>query len=210
MKLSKNLSWIVNLVISSALNFVLRIKNDQVRIIVSSLLISANNVVQALSDSDADDNAQMVEILNEIIVDSQLSILIKSILEKKFREVNDPYDDILVTMLGLVFETGDLLTDENPDNKGQANQKFKEFFSGPDGLVFITKLVQITSLDEMTSSIIAATLAEFIAREFPGDARFDSFLSKVSLSTSNQIGIPLKSYKADLRLASSSIPFRKA
>lgn len=208
MKLSKNLAWIVNLVISAALNFVIRIKNDQVRIIVSSLLLSANSVVQALSDSDADDNAQMVQILNDIIVDSQMSILLKSLLERKFSEIEDPYDDILITMLELVFDTGDLLTDDNPDNKGQANEKFKEFFSGPNGLMFITKLVQITSLDEMTSGIIAATLADFIARQFPGDKRFDAFLSKVSVSTKSQIGIPLQSFKTGEKLP--GLPFRKA
>jgi hypothetical protein len=191
-KISSTLAWIIKLAISASVAVIMNIKNDRTRIVLSSLLMSADQVVQALSDGDTDDDAQMTEILNNIIVQSELSILMKQLLAARLAMLKPPFNDISQTMADLSFSTADLLTDDNPANKDQANSLFGDFFRGPDGLMFIIKLIKITPLDDASAAIIASAIAEFVSRQFPGDAKYASLLELISKENQIQFGVSLK------------------
>lgn len=191
-KISSTLAWLAKLAISAALSLVMQINNDKVRIVLSSLLMSAEQTITALSDSNPDDEAQMKQILNDVIVTSQMSDLVKTILEEKFQNLKEPYGDITTTMLSLLFDTGDILTDSDGDNRDQINSQFKSFFEGPDGLMFITRLLQITPLDPATATIIASSIAQFVATQFPGQTdQFEDLIAKISNSSQKYTGVAL-------------------
>jgi len=100
--------------------FIPRIKDDELRQMAGGMLKSSQRTIEALSDADPNDKAQLQAILNELIRSGEFQQGAKAELQQSIAKLDDENVRLLLTIINnQAWIVGDRLTDDNPANAQQ-------------------------------------------------------------------------------------------
>ena len=154
---------ILKLLTQLATLFLDKIKDAEVRLMATGVLNSASQTVDALSDANPDDPAQIKEIVNKLFHEGPFRQGAQQELMAAINKLQNEHVRKALLILHLqVFPVADLLTDAEEDNTQQVRDHFIGILESDDGINLFNALLSIVLppayADTLTVLIIQALL----------------------------------------------------
>jgi hypothetical protein len=154
---------ILKLLTQLATLFLDKIKDAEVRLMATGVLDSASQTVDALSDANPDDPAQIKEIVNKLFHEGPFRQGAQQELMAAINKLQNEHVRKALLILHLqVFPVADMLTDTEEDNTEQVKDHFIGILESDDGVNLFNALLSIVLppayADTLTVLIIQALL----------------------------------------------------
>lgn len=112
--------------------FAAKIKNEKILAVVQTTIIPAEQMVDALSDEDPDNDAQILAIVRRY-TNAQLLPKVEATYEEYEARIGDEkLRKVADVASQYVFTMGAIYTDENPDNDAQFRTYTEQFLEDPE------------------------------------------------------------------------------
>jgi len=154
---------ILKLLTQLATLFLDKIKDAEVRLMATGVLDSAAKTVDALSDANPDDPAQIKEIVNKLFHDGPFKDGAQQELMAAINKLTNEHVRKALLILHLqVFPVAEMLTDAEAENTQQIKDHFISILESDDGINLFNALLSIVLppayADTLTILIIQALL----------------------------------------------------
>lgn len=134
--------------------FVDRIRIEQVKLMVEGMRLSTIDAITVLSDTDPDDEAQMLEVANKLFSDGPFRKGSRDILVSNIAKIpQENVKEATGNLVPVVYDIALILTDKNPKDGDQIKEKLKQFLTSEEGLETYVELLTIALPAETAVSI---------------------------------------------------------
>lgn len=151
---------ILKLLANIARAFTEKITHAPSKKIVDGTIDNFKNLITALSDANPEDEAQIREIVNQMLTAGEFyEGSRESILLNIQKVKNENLRNALILALDNTYIVGATLTDEIEDDGEQLEALLQEFLGSPEGVEFLNYLLKLV-VDPSTANLIALILIE--------------------------------------------------
>lgn len=152
--------------------FVPRIKDDELRQMAGGMLQSGRRTIEALSDADPNDKAQLQEILNDLLRAGDFQAGAKAEISQAIGRLDDENVRLVLNVVNnQAWIVADRLTDDDPANSQQMRAYLVDLLKSQDGVAFLRGLLALVLPGQTADTITLIVLQLIISQlEEDGDA----------------------------------------
>lgn len=144
--------------------FIARINHEPSRKILEGMRKAFERMVDALSDSNPDDDKQIQAIVHDTLTTGDFYQGSRSTIVANIGRINNPnIQTVLLNLVDPVYEIGSLMTDEDKDNEAQVKELLTRIAVDEKGLESIVALLGLV-FDDEAAAFIGAVIASYLER----------------------------------------------